>query len=95
MFFLQMQSAMNAAAQRAFMAVLFQPNTVQMINQFLVLNVTRENIVADTLRELSDISSNDLKKPLKVSFKISLQERTIILLFKTESLENKTRCYQA
>ncbi|KAK5650940.1 hypothetical protein RI129_001969 [Pyrocoelia pectoralis] len=65
---IQMQSAMNAAAQRAFMALLFQPNALQGVHQFLVLNVTREAIVSDTLRELIEVDSNDLKKPLKVKF---------------------------
>lgn len=63
-----MQSAMNAAAQHAFMAMLVQPGAPQMITQYLVLNVTRENIVADTLRELSEVNSSDLKKPLKVRY---------------------------
>lgn len=65
---IQMQSAMNAAAQRAFMALLFQPNALQGVHQYLVLNVTREALVSDTLRELSEVDSNDLKKPLKVKF---------------------------
>lgn len=65
---IQMQSAMNEAAQRSFMAMLFQPNAAQAVNQFLVLNVTRETIVSDTLRELIEVDSNDLKKPLKIKF---------------------------
>lgn len=58
---------MNQAAQRAFLSAMLssQPRVVQ---QFLVLNVTRENLVADTLRELSNLDSSDLKKPLKVKF---------------------------
>lgn len=63
---IQMQNAMSHAAHRALMALLFSPASVHSITQFLELNVTRENIVADALRELSSISSNDLKKPLRV-----------------------------
>lgn len=62
-----MQNAMSNAAQRALMAMLFSPSSLHTITQFLELNVTRENIVADALRELSSVSSNDLKKPLKVT----------------------------
>ncbi|KAF5286890.1 hypothetical protein FQA39_LY00423 [Lamprigera yunnana] len=65
---IQMQSAMNEAAQRAFMAMIFQPNALAAVQQFLVLNVTRETIVSDTLRELIEVDSNDLKKPLKIKF---------------------------
>lgn len=36
-------------------------------SQFIVLNVTRENLVQDTLREIMKYSQSDLKKPLKVS----------------------------
>lgn len=35
---------------------------------YIVLNVTRENIVLDTIRELAQYGSSDLKKPLKVKF---------------------------
>ncbi|XP_034481052.1 probable E3 ubiquitin-protein ligase HERC4 isoform X2 [Drosophila innubila] len=38
------------------------------ISQFIVLNVTRENIVQDSLRELQLYSQSDLKKPLKIKF---------------------------
>ena len=37
-------------------------------NIYILLNVTRENIVEDTIRELTQYSSADLKKPLKVKF---------------------------
>ncbi|KAF5305408.1 hypothetical protein FQR65_LT07734 [Abscondita terminalis] len=65
---IQMQSAMNQAAQRSFVTMLFQPEAVQAVHQFLVLNVTRETIVSDTLRELIEVDSSDLKKPLKIRF---------------------------
>lgn len=37
-------------------------------NIYIVLNVTRENIVMDTIRELTQYTSTDLMKPLKVKF---------------------------
>ncbi|XP_044727132.1 probable E3 ubiquitin-protein ligase HERC4 isoform X2 [Chrysoperla carnea] len=65
---LQMQSAMNEAATRAFTTMLFAPQYMGNITQFLILNVSRENIVTDTLHELAKYDSHDLKKPLKVKF---------------------------
>lgn len=37
------------------------------VSQFIVLNVSRENLVQDTLREIMQYNESDLKKPLKVS----------------------------
>nr|XP_012137181.1 PREDICTED: probable E3 ubiquitin-protein ligase HERC4 isoform X1 [Megachile rotundata] len=68
---IQMQSAMNEAATRAVMNQMFlDPFSTDLRhhNQFLILNVSRENIVADTLMELSHYDSSDLKKPLRVKF---------------------------
>ncbi|XP_068967213.1 probable E3 ubiquitin-protein ligase HERC4 [Bombus flavifrons] len=68
---IQMQSAMNEAATRAVMNQIFlDPFSVdpRHHNQFVILNVSRENIVADTLRELAQYNSSDLKKPLRVKF---------------------------
>jgi E3 ubiquitin-protein ligase HERC4 len=67
-----MQLAMNEAASRTLTHVLFStfhendPN-VRHYHQLVTLTVSRENIVADTLRELADYSSDDLKKPLRVN----------------------------
>ena len=38
------------------------------MSQFIVLNVTRENLVQDTIREIAQYNQSDLKKPLKVKF---------------------------
>lgn len=66
---IQMQSAMNEAATLAVMnQMFFDPFSIPHHNQFVILNVSRENIVADTLRELSQYNSSDLKKPLRVKF---------------------------
>lgn len=63
----QKRDAMQNAAQQAALAALFSPTRTLALNQFLVLNVTRDHIVQDTLRELSGVNPNDLKKPLRVS----------------------------
>lgn len=65
-----MQSAMNEAATRAVMnQMFFDPLSADARHhhQFVILVVSRENIVTDTLRELSHYNSSDLKKPLRVS----------------------------
>jgi len=62
----QMQQAMQAAATRAFTQLLFMDGTDGLINQFIELNVSRENMVEDTIRELSHYTQHDYKKPLKV-----------------------------
>lgn len=63
-----MQNAMQNAAQQAVLALLYSPANIHSINQFLVLNVSRENIVRDALNELVNIDPSDLKKPLKIRF---------------------------
>ncbi|XP_055608814.1 probable E3 ubiquitin-protein ligase HERC4 isoform X2 [Uranotaenia lowii] len=63
---LQMHQAMQNAATVNILS-LFQSNAVN-ISQFIVLTVTRDNIVQDTIRELAQYTANDLKKPLKVHF---------------------------
>lgn len=64
-FIFQMETAMTQAAQQAIFQLLVACQ-VPHLNQFLQLNVSREHIVADALRELSLVTSSDLKKPLKV-----------------------------
>lgn len=61
-----MQRAMNDAARQAFISMMFAPQNVLSINQFLVLNVTRDHLVEDAIRELSLVDPKDLKKPLRV-----------------------------
>lgn len=62
-----MQQAMQAAATRAFTQMLFlDGNQHNIANQFIELNVSRDNLVSDTIRELSPYTQNDYKKPLKV-----------------------------
>lgn len=61
-----MQQAMHAAATRALTHMLFLNGNQHLINQFIELNVSRHNLVDDTIRELSQYSQYDFKKPLKV-----------------------------
>lgn len=61
-----MQRAMNDAARQAFITMMFSPQNVISINQFLVLNVARNHLVEDAIRELSHVDPHDLKKPLRV-----------------------------
>jgi E3 ubiquitin-protein ligase HERC4 len=62
-----MQSAMNQAATRA-ISLLFSPFASANISTFLELHVSRQNLVADTIRELARFETADLKKPLKVFY---------------------------
>lgn len=63
-----MQSAMNEAATRNITHMFLNMfSTSDPVQQFVMLNVSRENLVDDTLRELSQYESRDLKKPLRVS----------------------------
>ncbi|XP_046455571.1 probable E3 ubiquitin-protein ligase HERC4 isoform X2 [Daphnia pulex] len=59
---IQMHSAMQEAATRG---VYFGFPAIQ---QYLILEVRRDNLVNDTINELSKCASQDLKKPLKVKF---------------------------
>lgn len=58
-----MQNAMNTAISNSFLGMFAGHPSVP---QYIVLNVTRENIVEDTIREIMQYGSGDLKKPLKV-----------------------------
>lgn len=64
---LQMQKAMSEAASRLITRLLFAPSLDVTEDQFLLLHVTRENIVQNTIDQLTMYSSTDLKKPLRVS----------------------------
>ncbi|XP_034107035.1 probable E3 ubiquitin-protein ligase HERC4 isoform X1 [Drosophila albomicans] len=60
---LQMQSAIANSMNNIMTLLQYGHNS-----QFIVLNVTRENIVQDSLRELQRYSQRDLKKPLRIKF---------------------------
>jgi len=66
---LKMQNAMTQAAiAGSIQQHLFLDPGALGVTQFLVLNVSRENIVQDTIRELGSCDCNDYKKPLKIKF---------------------------
>ncbi|ESP04646.1 hypothetical protein LOTGIDRAFT_223779 [Lottia gigantea] len=64
---MQMQSAIDEVTRFNFNTLLNRM-PIDPINPCLVLYVTRENIVHETLQQLSKHTSADLKKPLKVVF---------------------------
>lgn len=64
-----MHNAMSQAATLALTNLLFTRALGTTVEQFLVLHVTRDNIVQDTIHQLIFLNSTDLKKPLRVSFK--------------------------
>lgn len=63
---IQMQTAMSEAATRAFLSLFTSMGSG--ISQYLVLHVSRDNLVLDALRELTEVNTSDLRKPLKVKF---------------------------
>lgn len=65
---IQMHHAMQSATSQGLFLMFGGATTANALSHFVVLNVTRENIVEDTIRELSQYGTSDLKKPLKVKF---------------------------
>ncbi|XP_041773401.1 probable E3 ubiquitin-protein ligase HERC4 isoform X1 [Anopheles merus] len=65
---MQMYQAMQSAATASWLSMLYSPAANSAACQYIVLNVTRENIVQDTIRELSHYAASDLKKPIKIKF---------------------------
>lgn len=64
--FMQMRTALEEAQRRNFQSLFLQ--NIDPVSPLLVLHVTRENIVQDTIQQLAQKGSGDLKKPLKVVF---------------------------
>lgn len=67
-----MQSAMNEAASRVVRDVMLGTVilNLEQYSQFVVLHVSRNNIVKDTLEQLFKYDSRELKRPLRVSIKL-------------------------
>ena len=62
-----MQTAMYVAGVTLISRMMNEwPTNASTLDQFVILNVSRENLVEDTLRQLSNYHPNELKKPLKV-----------------------------
>ncbi|VDI47312.1 Hypothetical predicted protein [Mytilus galloprovincialis] len=62
--FMQMRTALEEAQRRNFQSLFLQ--NIDPVSPLLMLHVTRENIVQDTIQQLAHKGSGDLKKPLKV-----------------------------
>lgn len=75
-----MHTAVSQAAQQAITQMLFSP-FVFPVQALLELQVSRENIVQDTIRELANYSEKDYKKPLKVQTHNKCNNCFIILRF--------------
>ena len=61
-----MQDAMDLAVHRVITQMFFSNMDSASISQFLDIHVSRDNIVEDTIRELLEPNTADLKKPLRV-----------------------------
>lgn len=67
-----MQSAMNEAASRAVRDLMLGAAflNLEQYSQFVILHVSRNNIVKDTLDQLFKYDSSELKRPLRVSIRL-------------------------
>lgn len=65
---LQMQIAISRATTQMFTRMFMDPTYQFQRDQFLNLTVSRENIVGDTVTQISNHETSQLKKPLKVEF---------------------------
>lgn len=65
---IQMHRAICEAHHESIFRLLFS-NQPQNISEYVVFDVSRENIVHDTIREICKVHVADLKKPLKVKFR--------------------------
>ncbi|XP_072939555.1 probable E3 ubiquitin-protein ligase HERC4 isoform X2 [Epargyreus clarus] len=63
----QMQMAVSRAATQMFARLLMDP-TYEWRDQFLSLTVSRNHLVRDTMLQISNHDSSQLKKPLRVEF---------------------------
>lgn len=83
-----MQDAMNSAVQGIITRMFFSPINPPSISQFLDIHVSRDNIVEDTIRELSEHQTSDLKKPLRVRISVFMFSKfefflkSILLIFR-------------
>lgn len=66
-----MQSAMNEVASRVVRDIMLGTPSLnfQQYSQFVILHVSRDKIVNDTLDQLLKYDSKELKRPLRVSIK--------------------------
>lgn len=62
-----MQTAMKSAMNQSISSLMFSSSADHQEAQYLVLNVSRNNLVNDVLNQIYTLNTHDLKKPLKVS----------------------------
>ncbi|XP_034829545.1 probable E3 ubiquitin-protein ligase HERC4 isoform X1 [Maniola hyperantus] len=65
---LQMQMAVNRAATQIFTRLFMDPTYEYQRDQFLNLTVSRNHLVRDTMLQISNHDTSQLKKPLRVEF---------------------------
>ncbi|XP_075971784.1 HECT and RLD domain containing E3 ubiquitin ligase 4 isoform X1 [Anticarsia gemmatalis] len=65
---LQMQIAISRAATQMFTRLFMDPTYEYQRDQFLNLTVSRDHIVRDTVTQISNHETSQLKKPLRVEF---------------------------
>ncbi|CAH2105537.1 unnamed protein product [Euphydryas editha] len=65
---LQMQMAVNRVATQIFTRLFIDPSYEYQRDQFLILTVSRNHIVRDTMLQISNHDTSQLKKPLRVEF---------------------------
>ncbi|CAH0729413.1 unnamed protein product, partial [Brenthis ino] len=65
---LQMQMAITQAATQMFTRLIMDPTYEYQRDQFLILTVSRRHLVRDTMTQISNHDTSQLKKPLRVEF---------------------------
>lgn len=66
---IQMGTAMNNAANMTLYSMMnSNAMNIERVSPFVYLQVSRENLVQDTIKEITRCIGRDLKKPLKVKF---------------------------
>ena len=63
----QMQMAISQAATQIFTRLIMDPTYEYQRDQFLILTVSRTHLVRDTMVQISNHDTSQLKKPLRVS----------------------------
>lgn len=74
-----MQNAMKNAASQLMNSYIFSQIIDPQEVQYLVLNVSRNNLVHDVMNQIYTLNTHDLKKPLKV--KITYIQKDLLIGF--------------
>lgn len=76
-----MQIAISRAATQMFTRLFMDPNYEYQRDQYLNLTVSREHIVRDTVTQISNHETSQLKKPLRVSLRYYIYFHLFVILF--------------